>query len=328
MNRSAAALELRAVREGDWVRLEGLLNLVEKKSPRALSDEDLIELPILYRSALSSLSVARETSLDLDLVTYLEGLCARAYFFVYGVRTSPSARLRKFLSDDWPAAVRSLWRETFVALFLMSFGILCGYVLVSNDPNWFESIVPSDMAQGRDFSASADSLRSTLYDGGEFLEVFAAFLFTHNSQVAIFCFALGFAFGLPTSLLLIYNGLMLGAMVALFSAHGLAPEFVGWLLIHGTTELFAIILAGAAGLRIGWAVIFPGELTRLAAASAAGKTAATVMVGVVLMLLAAGLLEGVGRQTITSDIARYAIGFAALAIWMLYYYFPRRERYG
>lgn len=328
MNGSAAAIELRSAREDDWLRLDALLGLVEKKSLRALSDQDLMELPILYRSALSSLSVARETSLDLDLVSYLEGLCARAYFFVYGVRSSPSARLRKFFSDDWPNAVRSLWRETVVALFLMGFGILAGFMLVQSDSGWFDSLVPADLASGRDFSASAESLRSTLYDGGEFLELFAAFLFTHNSQVTIFCFALGFAFGLPTAMLLIYNGLILGAMVALFSAHGMAPEFIGWLLIHGTTELFAIALGGAAGLKIGWAVIFPGEHTRLVAASAAGRTAGTVMVGVVLMLLVAGLLEGVGRQTITSDAARYAIGFGALAIWMLYYYFPRRTRHG
>ncbi|HEX8442315.1 MAG TPA: stage II sporulation protein M [Allosphingosinicella sp.] len=331
MTASAAARRFRADREEEWRRLEALLTTVEKKSARALSDHDLLELPLLYRSALSSLSVARETSLDLELVTYLEGLCARAYFFVYGVRSSAWTRLKRFFRDDWPLAVRSIWRETLVACLLLLFGAVVGFLLVQNDPAWFGSFVPAELAGGRDFTSSAASLRSTLYDGGgknQMLEAFAAFLFSHNSRVAIFCFALGFAFGLPTAMLLVYNGLTLGAFVALFSSRGLGLELGGWLFIHGTTELFAIILAGAAGLRIGWAVVFPGERARLQAASHAGRTSAVAMSGVVLMLLAAGLLEGVGRQEITSDLARYGIGSAALIIWLLYYYAPRSPLHG
>ncbi len=79
----------------------------------------------------------------------------------------------------------------------------------------------------------------------------------------------------------------------------------GWLIIHGSTEFFAIVLAGAAGFRIGWSVVFPGEETRLAAATGAGRSAALVMAGVVVMLLFAGLLEGFGRQLIVNDGARY-----------------------
>ena len=85
--------------------------------------------------------------------------------------------------------------------------------------------------------------------------------------------------------------------------------------IHGTTELFAIALAGAAGMRIGTRVAFPGELTRMTAAAEAGRVAAAAMVGVTVMLLVAGLLEGIGRQTITSDVTRYAIGGGMLALW-------------
>jgi uncharacterized membrane protein SpoIIM required for sporulation len=287
-------------------------------------------LPILYRGALSSLSVARETSLDLELVTYLEGLCARAYFFIYGVRTSPGRRIRAFLVHDWPAAVASLWRETLIALLLLAVGTAAGYLLVANDPSWFSAFVPEDLADGRDFNASAAKLRSTLYDGGSegALAIFAAALFTHNSQVAIFCFALGFAFGVPTALLLLYHGAMLGAFFALFVSHGLGWELGGWLIIHGSTEMYAIVIAGAAGLRIGWSVVFPGTATRLAAASTAGKTAATAMVGVVLMLLVAGLLEGFGRQLVTSGVVRYAIGGGMLLLWLGFFYLPGRRHHG
>src|SRR5690606_39026738 len=99
---------------------------------------------------------------------------------------------------------------------------------------------PADLAQGRDPSASAAALREVLYDGDDSdpLATFAAFLFTHNSQVALFAFALGFAFAVPTALLLVYNGLMLGAFMAIYVQKGLGLALGGWLMIHGSTELF------------------------------------------------------------------------------------------
>jgi len=319
----------RAEREAQWRRLEDVVATAEKRSVRALSDEDLLALPVLYRGALSSLSVARETSLDLELVTYLEGLCARAYFFVYGVRTSPAKRLKSFFLHDWPAAVRGMWRETLIALLLTLVGALAGYLLVASDPAWYDSLV-GELAQGRDFRATTESLRSTLYheEGTSGLGFFATFLFTHNSQVSVLCFALGFAFAVPTAMLLVYNGTMLGAILALFVSHGLGMEMGGWLLIHGSTEFFAIVLAGAAGIRIGWSVVFPGEQLRLEAAIRAGRSAAIVMAGVLAMLLVAGLLEGYGRQLVAVDAARYAIGLAMLTLWLAYFYWPRRRAHG
>lgn len=314
----------RAAREHEWGRLEEILRRAEERSVRALDDEDLRDLPILYRGALSSLSVARETSLDLELVTYLEGLCARAYFFVYGVRTPLSSRIGAFFARDLPLAMQNLWRETLVSLLLTVVGAVAGYLLVASDTSWYDNFVAPGLAQGRDFSASTEFLRDTLYNSGDGLSVLAAFLFRHNAEIAIFAFALGFAFGVPTVMLLIVNATMLGAFFMLFGAHGLAFELGGWLSIHGTTEIFAIILSGAAGFRIGWGVIFPGDKTRLLAAAAAGRTASLAMVGVVLMLFCAGMLEGFGRQLIVEDWARYTIGGIMLAFWCTYFYLPRR----
>ncbi|TMJ18805.1 MAG: stage II sporulation protein M [Alphaproteobacteria bacterium] len=326
LNAPIGSRQFRAAREGEWQRLEEIIRRCERRSVRALSDDDLLALPVLYRGALSSLSVARETSLDLELITYLENLCARAYFFVYGVRTSPGSRLVDFFARDWPLAIQSLWRETLASLAVTMIGVLAGYLLVVNDPGWYSSFVAPELAGGRDFSASAEALRATLYDRpqGGGLAVFATFLFNHNSQISILCFALGFAFGVPTLLVLVANGATLGAILALFSSRGLGEELGGWLIIHGSTEIFAIVLAGAAGFRIGWSVVFPGEESRLDSAARAGRTAAAAMAGVVIMLAVAGLLEGIGRQTINVDSTRYAIGLTMLALWLAYFYLPRR----
>jgi uncharacterized membrane protein SpoIIM required for sporulation len=319
----------RAEREGDWRRLEALLNAAEKRSAAALDEEELLALPTLYRSTISALSVARETSLDAALIDYLEGLSTRAYFFLYCVRGRLAPRIARFFRHDWPAAVRGVWRETVAVLLLLAAGTIAGYVLVRADPTWFSAMVPGGLAAGRGPEASTAMLRHVLYAGGnrsDGLEMLAGYLFTNNAQVALACFALGFLLAVPSSLMILQNGLILGAFLALYASHGLAGELTGWLCVHGTTELFAIVLAGAAGIRIGWAVAFPGRATRIEAMAAAGKLAGTVMLGVVVMLFVAALLEGFVRQLVTLEAARFAIGGTALLGWLGYFYLPGRAR--
>lgn len=317
----------RAEREWDWRRLEFLLRKAETRGVKDLTDEELLAVPVLYRGALSSLSVARATSLDAGLIEYLESLCTRAYYFVYGTRTRLGERLANFFTRDWPRAVQSVWRETLVAFAIFAVCAVAGYFMVSADMDWFGPFM-GGMSQGRDPTATTEFLRSTLYHDGDKkgLSAFASFLFTHNAQVAIFAFALGFAFCLPTAALLSMTGFQLGAMLALFASRGLGWNLVGWLMIHGTTELFAIILAGAAGFRIGWRLIFPGEKSRMDAAAEAGRTAGTVMAGVLIMLFCAGVLEGLGRQLILIDWIRFAIAGGMLTLWLTFYYLPRRWR--
>jgi uncharacterized membrane protein SpoIIM required for sporulation len=318
----------RAEREDDWRRLERLLDRAQRTGVRKLGPAELLELPVLYRQALSSLSVARAISLDQGLIDYLEALCARAYFFIYGARTGAWEKIAGFFRRDWPAAVRGLWRETLVAALITALGAIVAHGLVAREPDWFYAFVPEALAHGREPGASTEALRATLHgpvDPHAGLEVLATFLFTHNAQIALFTFAFGFALCLLTVGLLAYNGAMLGAFLTLFAQHGLAFEAGGWLLIHGVTELFAITLAGAAGLSIGWAVAFPGGRRRIDAAMHAGRRGAVAMAGVVVMLFCAALLEGFARQLVQPDAARYAIALATAVLWGGYFYVPRRK---
>ncbi|HHI88783.1 MAG TPA: stage II sporulation protein M [Hellea balneolensis] len=317
--------KFRLEREAGWKQLEDLLAKLERRSLRSLSDAEMIALPGLYRAALSSLNVARATSLDQDVIAYLENLSTRAYFAIYGSQVSIWKRIARFFSIVWPKAVQSLWRETLVSGLVMLLGVLLAYFLVRQNMDWYFHFVPEGMMGGRSPAATTEELRQTLYDnnGVSGLSFFASFLFSHNSRIAIMAFALGFAFALPSIFLMLYNGLILGAFLALFAEKGLGFEVGGWLFIHGTTEMFAITLAGATGIKIGWAVAFPGENSRADAAARAGVQAATVMGGVIVMLFCAGLLEGFGRQLITSDLLRYSIGFIMLLLWLAYFYLPR-----
>ena len=314
--------KFRFAREADWHRLDRLVECLEKGRLRRISDADLLALPVLYRQAASSLAVAREISLDAATLAYLESLVRRAWFQVYGPRTGFGRWLRRFLAGGWGAAVRALWLELCIAVAVTLAGALVGWLLVARSPEWYYALVPSQFVDGREPGASRAVLAQTLAGTaghGQGLSALATYLFSNNSAVAVLAFALGFAFGVPTLLLLIYNAATLGAMLWLFVHAGLGWQFAAWLSVHGTTELSAIILAGAAGLHIGRTMAFPGARSVLDAAAQSGRRAAQVMAGLVLMLAVAGLLEGYARQLVESAPARGAIGACMLLAWVTYF---------
>jgi uncharacterized membrane protein SpoIIM required for sporulation len=328
----AAALRsdrFRQEREGDWMRLEQIVRHMEAGRTRRLSDQDVLDLPVLYRTVASSLSIARETSLDAATLRYLEALVQRAWFQVYGPRVGLWAWFKGFLGGGWSAAVRAIWLDILIALVVMIAGTAVGWLLVAGDPEWYHALVGS-MADTRVPGASRAVLRGTLFGHSERdgLSIFAAYLFSNNAQVSILAFALGFAFGIPSLMLLIQNTGTLGAMLWLFHGQGLLVDFIAWLSIHGTTELFAILLAGAAGLHIGRAMAFPGSRSVMQAAAEAGRRASAVMTGVVLMLVAAAMLEGFGRQLVDSTPGRFTVGGFMLVFWLVYFFAFRRRPQG
>jgi uncharacterized membrane protein SpoIIM required for sporulation len=318
----------RIEREADWQRLDAIVTAMEKGRLRRISDEDLLALPQLYRTVASGLSIARAISLDAATLRYLEALVQRAWFVVYGPRTSLIGWLRGFLGGGWSRAVRGIGLDLVIALAVMIAGVMVGWLLVAGDPDWYRAIVPAQFADARIPGASPEALRATLFGQSEQdgLGAFAASLFSNNAGVSIMAFALGFAFGVPTLLLLVQNTALLGAMLWLFHGAGLTIDFAAWLSVHGTTEFFAILLAGAAGLHIGRSMVFPGTRSVLDAAAEAGRRGAQVMAGVVIMLVIAAILEGFARQLIDNTPGRFAVGGFMLAAWCAYFFAFARER--
>lgn len=319
----------RLEREGDWRRLEDIIKRMERGGLRRVGDEELLALPTLYRTAASSLSVARETSLDVATLTYLESLVQRAWFQVYGPRKGLFGWLREFFLGGWSRAVREIWLDICIALFVCVAGTIVGWILVVQSQDWYYRLVPTGFQDTRVPGASREQLMETLgteTDKNAELSVFAAQLFSNNAGVSILAFALGFAFGIPSLMLLVYNFAVLGAMMWLFAGQGLEWEFAAWLSVHGTTELFAIILSGAAGMHIGRSMAFPKDVSVLEAAGESGRRGAVVMVGVVIMMAIAGLLEAFPRQLVPGTESRFIIGGAFLTFWLAYFFLYRPRR--
>lgn len=323
--RSAA---FRKQREATWVQLNAIVLRAEKKGIRSLTAAQLEKLPGLYRSTLSSLTVARSISLDRSLREYLESLVARAWLCVYGPQKPVRRVLMETMGRRFARAFRSHGIFVVASAVLLLLGTLTGFLLTLNDMEWYDALLPRELAGDRNPASTTEELHGALYgSGGHGLASFAAQLFSRNSGVAILCFSLGFLLGIPTALLLFYNGLILGAFVALHHDRGLAVDVWGWLLPHGVTELLAIVIAGAAGLAIGHAILVPGRSTRADNLARTGQAVGPLVLGAVVMLVMAALLEGFFRQMVTWIPLRYAMVAMTTLFWGLYFaYAGRSER--
>ena len=312
----------RREREAAWHELQELVERVERGGLKALDADELHRLPTLYRGVLSSLSVARSISLDLNVVQYLEGLAGRAYLAVYNQRRSFFDSAVAFFVDGFPRLLWSMRRALLLSAAVMILGAVCGFALTWQDSDRFYSFVAEEMAGDRTPAAShatlVDSLYDTEEDFGTALAAFASYLFTHNTKIGLACFALGFAAGVPVLLLLFMNGLLLGAFATVYHRQELGVDFWGWVLPHGVTELLAVIVCGAAGLALGHALVWPGRHSRFDNLMRRGRQAASVVIGAMLMFFVAALIEGFFRQLVHNLAWRYTVIALTATFWTLY----------
>jgi len=321
--------EFRKGREDAWRRLDEIVERVENGGISTLSPEEVQELPLLYRTAVSSLSVARAIVLDRNLLLYLENLTLRAYLVVYGPRVGIFYCMKKFFTRDFPRSVREMTLHMLIALAALLVGTLAGHILVNSYPGNFHLLVPGWLAQSRGPESSASELKEILFSPWPgFINTFVLFagsLFRHNTMVGILSFGLGLMLGIPTLALLAYNGLIIGAFTAIHAERGLSIEFIGWLSIHGVTELLAIILCAAAGLVVAEKVLFPGPLPRVESLAIHGRKAAGVAAGAVSLFFIAGILEGGFRQLINNTPGRYSFALVSAALWFYYFGFIGKD---
>ncbi|PIE18781.1 MAG: hypothetical protein CSA66_03930 [Proteobacteria bacterium] len=321
--------EFRRERETQWRELERLVEAVEAKGAASLGSDELYRLPSLYRAALSSLSVARAISLDKNVIAYLDALCARAYLAVYARKRRLFAALLAFFSQTFPRLVRNVRWALLLSVGLLALGTVTGYVLTASDSDRYFTFVGEEMAGGRTPASTREDLAEALTDDGggtvAALTQFAAFLFTHNAKIGLMCFALGLLAGVPVMLLLFINGLSLGAMWALYAGHGLGFEFLSWVMPHGVTELLAVAVCGAAGLAVGYGLVFPGRYRRLDNLALRGRQAAAIAIGAVAMFFVAALIEGFFRQLVSGTDVRVVVVIATSLLWFVYFGFVGRS---
>lgn len=273
-----------------WERLETLLRALERGKAKGLETREILEVGRLYREATADLARLQafweDGAIPDELEAYLNHLVARAHGQIYRSPSPGWTPLWRFLRSTFPSAFRETAPWTLLAMGIFLLGSLYGLVSTLTDDTFPALIIPSHLIQK--------------VEGGEvwFDSILAirplasSLIMRNNISVTFLAFALGVTFGLGTTYLLAFNGLLVGALAGLCHLHGLDGPFWSFVLPHGVIELTAIFIAGGSGLLLASALLAPGDLPRKDALVQRGRKAVRLILGCVPLLVVAGIIEG------------------------------------
>lgn len=291
-------------RKNNWQRLEDLLQLLDTASLRRLRREEVRELSRIYRRTASDLAIARAESRDPRLVNYLNSLVIRAHGRIYRADAQGGKKIRRFFTHELPQTFRRTWRYTFSSFLVFAIFAVIGFVGTRYDPE-FSELLGVNPAFREIFIETKTPWWERLNESNQ---EGASSIMTHNIQVTIYTFAFGAIFGVGTLFYLAFNGANIASVVALTYRAGFGNDLVTFMVAHGVVELSCIFIAGGAGLLIGSAMLMPGDLTRGDALRIRGMEAVRLMMGVALLLVMTGIIEGfISPQPIDPRI-KYSIG--------------------
>ena len=297
----------------DTRRFEALLGEAERLGSRGLAFDTASELGRLYRAHTARLARLRQRGDDPEATRHVNALCVRAYGLLY-VPPAGDRSLRRLLFVALPDALGRTWRAQAIAWSLLVAGGLLGFILAWRDPPALHALVPATSGytpeQLDHLVASADAraaflTRATTPAGMNLL--FGSSLFVHNTRVGLLAFATGVLAGVPTVLLHLYNGVLLGAFASIFFHDRWPIDFLAWILPHGIPELTAITLCAAAGLLFGGAVAAPGRAGRRQAIRAATNPALLLFAGALPLFALAALVESFVRQSTLGTTPRLCL---------------------
>ncbi|HEY2382383.1 MAG TPA: stage II sporulation protein M [Terriglobia bacterium] len=266
-----------------------------------------------YRTLGCDLSRARSMGRSSAVVRHLNNIAVRAHGVLYRKMLDVKPVPKSSWLKAFPIAVRSHLGSVGLSALLLFGPSFVSFFAVQVHPELGYDLVPAGFL---DFQPAR---RESMHDIPTLARpVVASTILTNNIQVTLLSFAFGLTAGVGTAFVLITNGIQLGAVAGWMTSKGNSSSLWGWIMPHGGTELLAITLAGAAGLMLARAVIAPGEVRRAVALRRVAVSALTIELGVMVMLIFAGLIEGFVSPSSIGYGARIAVLATSIVFWFGY----------
>ncbi|MGI5501106.1 stage II sporulation protein M [Lentzea sp. CA-135723] len=292
-----------------WQRLGKLA-----RRPGRLTGAEADELIELYQKVTTHLSIVRSQTPDPATVERLSTLVAQARSALTGTHTPAWKVFTRFFTHRFPAAIYLGWRwwvPAGLAFYLLT-GIIAAWI--ASSPEVQASIAaPEELREMTRVGGGYESYYSSDPAGS-----FAAKVWTNNAWVAAACLLLGVLFAIPPIYLLFSNAVNVALGIGLMFGAGRGELFLGLLAPHGLLELTAVFVAAGIGMRLGWQVIDPGKRTRAQALATEGRSVVAVALGLVVVLLVSGVIEGFVTPSGLPTWARVGIGVVAEVLFLLY----------
>jgi uncharacterized membrane protein SpoIIM required for sporulation len=306
-------------RETDWSRWDAWLAHERGASGLPFPADQVAHR---FRELCRDLSLAQERNYSSPLVDRLQQRVLRVQQRIYGAQPRRRAAVLEFFLAGFPALVRREWPFVAAAavMMLVPIGLYVWFAQL-----WPESVylvLSPDAAARIEAMYGPDSLRpGRARDSGDDVMMMAFYIY-NNVRIDFQCFAGGLLFGVGSIFFLVYNGLHIGAVAGHLTRVGYGEAFWGFVAGHSSFELLGAVLAGAAGLRIGYALVAPGARTRGDALRAASRPAVYLLYGAAAMTGCAALVEAFwSPQRALPSMLKYAVGIGLWVAWLLYFAF-------
>ncbi|HZJ94834.1 MAG TPA: stage II sporulation protein M [Thiopseudomonas sp.] len=283
-----------------------------------------------YRRICQHLAIAQQRGYSQPLRQFLEQLALQGHQQFYRHKSPILSRLLTFIVIEFPATVRQQWPSIAIACFLFFGSFILMALLTALFPELIYSLVsPAQLAKMESMYDPAQrqigpmSLRNHQDDWAMF-----GFYIMNNIGIAFQTFASGLVLGLGSVFFLLFNGLHIGAIAGHLTQIGYSATFWPFVIGHGAFELTAIVIAGAAGLKLGSALIAPGPLSRTTALRRAARISIKLMGGVILFLLLAAFIEAYwSSSNSTSTLTKVLVGGVLWLLMLSYLLLSGRGRY-
>ena len=309
--------------EKDWTALEACVKTLSRPG-RRMPIGDVREFARLFRLTSHHLAYAKTHYPQGRSVRYLNRIVGVAHNHFYVREQSKPSVIWRYFTHTFPEAVRDTWKFSAMATVFFALGLLLGVLFIIESADGVNALIPFQVPT--EMVEYGEGL-GDIWDGGNVAwdhALMSAFIMTNNIAVSFNAFAWGITGGIGTVFVLVYNGLIIGALFGFFHMNG-ADMLIAYSLVlpHGVIELFAIFLCGGAGLMIGKGLLAPGEHTRKHSIILYAKRAVVLIPGIVFLLVAAGLIEGF--FTPLNIAAEIKLGFAGLTgIGLTAWFWPYR----
>lgn len=304
--------EFVSARKPAWDELDALLgkkNVLHKLPPSSIS-----RAASLYREICSDLMRARGAGYTSEIVDVLDSLAARTCAAMYSAPPYRLGALWELVAVGFPRAVRRNARFVAIAAALFVLPGALGFVGAYRSRGFAVQIMTESMVSQMEKSYS--DLGRGREDGAD--AMMASFYVHNNVGIAFRCFATGILFGLGSMFFLVYNGLVIGVVAGAVGAAGHGRNLFTFIIGHGAFELTAIVISGAAGIAMGYALVNSGPLGRWASLRAKAGDLFAMIMGAALMLLVAAFIEGFWSPSSVPPPVKWSVA-AVLHLLVLFY---------
>ena len=297
-------------------------DLEKRLARRAKTAEDWSELADQYRTLCADLARAQALDLGPDVMHYLDDLAGRAHNRLYGLRSKTTGGIIRGLLERFPRTLRREWRFFLVANICFYFPFIVGIVgpLISSE---FAGLVLPEAMLGQMEAMYADDIQRSGF--GEDVAM-VGFYVMNNVGIAFRCFATGALAGLGSVVTLIYQGLVLGTMEGHLWSVGLGWNLTAFTAGHTAWELTGIVIAGMAGMRMGWALIVTNGHSRIQSLKDAGPIIYDLVLGATAMLFIAAAVEGLWSASPAPASLKIAFGLVGVVVVFVWLVFGGRGR--